>query len=497
MFPVFKACQIKEIDSFTIKNRPISSIDLMEVAVSKFCEKLLCEQPSGKFLIFAGPGNNGGDALGIARHLYQNGHCVRAYLYKCGHRLSSDCETNKQRLLEKCPQVLTVVDDEFSLPEVAADDIIIDGLFGNGLNRPLQNQFADVVKFINSTNNTVFAIDIPSGLMAENNGENIKEHVIHADYTFTFQYPKLAFLFPDNQKCVGKWSVLDIGLLKPDNVLTNVFLLDKTDVATFLRKKSVFAHKGTEGHALLLAGQVGMAGAAMLAAKACLRTGVGKVTVATQEPNRIIMQLGVPEAILHIGDVKDNAVALQRYQAVGVGPGIGTSLNMAEQLEYLLNNYRKPMVIDADAINILSVRRELMQKLPELSILTPHKLELRRLIDETDNDYDELLRSKSFAREHNVIIVLKGAFTKIIMPDGTIFVNPTGNPGMATAGSGDVLTGIITAFLAQGYEPKKAALLGVYIHGLAGDKAACCLGQHALIASDIIQFLPEAFKTLG
>lgn len=495
MLPIFKASQIKDIDAFTIKNEPVSSIDLMERAVLEFCMELLSHKQD-KFVVFAGPGNNGGDALGVARRLHEAECEVSVFLYKCGHALSDDCETNRQRLIDCHPEIIQVIDGDFFLPDIHESAVIIDGLFGNGLNRPLNGEYAEVVKFINKLPNTVISIDMPSGLMAEDNGNNIMDNIIRADFTFTFQYPKLAFFFAGSQPFVGEWSVLNIGLRKPDDMLTKVALLEWSDAASLLRKKNKFAHKGTEGHALLLAGQNGMAGAVLLAAKACLRAGVGKVTVATQEQNRGILQVGIPEAILHIGDVTDVSGGFSRYQAIGVGPGIGTSMHMAAQLEYVLKNYRKPMVVDADAINIISENRELIPLLPPLSVLTPHKLELSRLIGTTNNEYDELLKSLSFARLHHLVIVIKGAFSKIIMPDGTVLVNPTGNPGMATAGSGDVLSGIISAFLAQGYEPKEAAVLGVFIHGLAGDKAANCLGQYSLIASDIIQYLPEAFKIL-
>ena len=494
MTPIYKASQIKDIDAYTIKNMPISSINLMERAVMELCLAVQYHNKD-KFVIFAGPGNNGGDALGVARHLYEKGCSVSAFLYKCGHNLSADCLINKDRLSKTCPDVLTVVEDYY-FPDIQDSAIIIDGLFGNGLNRPLEGVYADVVKRINLLSNTVIAIDMPSGLMAENNGMNMKEHIVRADYTYTFQYPKLSFFFAENQSFVGEWKVLNIGLLNSEDTITDVFYIDNQDVIHSLKKKQKYAHKGSEGHAMILAGQVGMAGAALLATKACLRAGVGKVTVATQEQNRIILQLGIPEAILLMNEKNDYLKTLMRYQAIGVGPGIGTADKVADKLEQILNYYRQPMVIDADAINIMAVKRNLIGCIPAMSILTPHKLELKRLVNASSDDYDELIKAKTFAKENQVIMVLKGAFSKIILPNGTIFVNPTGNPGMATAGSGDVLTGIITAMLAQGYTPEKAAIIGVYLHGLAGDFAAENVGQTSLIASDIIEYLPQAFISL-
>ena len=499
MTPIFKASQIKAIDAFTIKNRPISSINLMELAVREFCNSFpfFAYNPL-HFVVVAGPGNNGGDALGIARHLIEFNQSVKVYLYKCGHRLSEDCETNKVRLEQLNSNCLTIVDECFVLPEVCENSIIIDGLFGNGLNRPLDGDYAKVVEFINGLPNEVVAIDIPSGLMAEDNGTNIQQHIVRANKTYTFQYPKLAFFFAENEPFVGQWSVLDIGLMESGDIATNIFYVNEDDVRQKLKKRSKFAHKGSQGHSLIIAGQPGMAGAALLATKACLRSGVGKVTVAIQEQNRVIIQLGIPEAILWMEDHgwDMNETALSRYQGIGIGPAIGTSEKAVNILKQILKNSLKPIVIDADAINILATDDDLTHTIPPMSILTPHKLELKRLIGPTKNDYDELITAMDYAKEHEVILVVKGAYTKTILPDGSVYINSSGNPGMATAGSGDVLTGIITALLTQGYSPQDAAVMGVYLHGKAGDFAAEKVGQTSLIASDIINCLPQAFNNI-
>ena len=500
---IFRAEQIKALDAYTIQNEPISSIDLMERAVREFVMQLEysilyrcdCTQ---HFAVIAGPGNNGGDALGIARHLIKSNYKVHAWLYQCGLRLSPDCTTNKERLNELGDDLLTIVNETFTLPEIPEDYIIIDGLFGNGLNRPLQNEYAEVVKHINKLPNEVIAIDIPSGLMAENNIGNIREHIIRADETLTFQYPKLSFFFAENAPFVGNWHTIDIGLMRSPDINSNMFFVQNEDVYPKLKHRSKYAHKGTAGHALIVAGKAGMAGAALLAGKACMRAGTGKLTIRTQEENRIIIQLGIPEAILNINQDLDGISAdyLMKFQTVAVGPGIGTSNDVVKQLDSLLSNYNSPMVIDADAINILASNAFLVDNIPPFSILTPHKLELRRLIGETQNDYEELTTTKAFAEKYQLIIVIKGAYSKIVFPNGAVCVNSTGNPGMATAGSGDVLTGVISGLLAQGYTPQDATLLGVFIHGKAGDLAAQQLCQESLIASDIIRFLPDAFKYL-
>ena len=500
---IFRSEQIKALDAYTIQNEPISSIDLMERAVREFVLQLECSflyrcDCLQHFAVIAGPGNNGGDALGIARHLVKSNYKVHAWLYQCGHRLSPDCTTNMERLKELGDDLLTIVNDTFTLPEIPEDYIIIDGLFGNGLNRPLQNEYAEVVKHINKLPNDVIAIDIPSGLMAENNTENIREHIIRAKETFTFQYPKLSFFFAENASFIGNWDTIDIGLMSSPDIKSDMIFVQNEDVYHKLKHRSKFAHKGSEGHALIVAGKTGMAGAALLAGKACMRAGAGKLTINTQEENRIIIQLGFPEAILNLNPELDgiSADSLKKFQAVAVGPGIGTSKDTVKQFDELLSNYNRPMVIDADAINILAANGFLVEKIPPFSILTPHKLELRRLIGETQNDYVELTTTKAFAEKNQLFIVIKGAYSKIVFPDGAVYVNSTGNPGMATAGSGDVLTGVISGLLAQGYTPQDATLLGVFLHGKAGDLAAQQLGQESLIASDIIRFLPDAFQYL-
>ena len=375
--------------------------------------------------------------------------------------------------------------------------LVVDGLFGTGLSRPLTGGFAAVVQYINASPATVVSIDVPSGLMTEDNGGNNMDNVIRADYTFTFQHPKLAFFFPEHEQCVGDWQVIDIGLADPDSADdTTVFttpyeMTEEGDVRRMLKPRPVFAHKGMMGHAALVAGQQGMAGAAVLASRACMRSGVGKLTVFTPEVNRAILQSAVPEAIVN-GEPTPNFA----YDALAMGPGIGTSENAEQEMSNWLNNMPLPLVLDADALNLLATHPQWLPQLPENTILTPHRGELERLVGPHKNSYDLLQKTLLFAHQNKVIVVMKGAFTAVVTPDGRAHFNTTGNAGMATAGAGDVLTGIIVALLAQGYTPEEAACLGVYVHGLAGDYAADRLGQISLIASDIIDSLPLAFKEL-
>lgn len=499
---VLTSKQIRQLDAYTIENKPISSLNLMESAALAFAGKVMehwaaDEAKAHPIVVLAGPGNNGGDALAVARILLQQGYRVDTFLFNTGTSLSDDCLANREQLLQLQHVGVEVsfheVTTQFTPPVLTHRTLVIDGLFGTGLNRPLNGGFAAVVKYVNNSHATVYAIDMPSGLMSEDNSTNIMSHVIQADCTFTFQHPKLALLFPENELYVGHWETLDIGLFEPtvlSDELLNRQLTTDADVCRFLKHRKLFAHKGMMGHALLRAGRKNMAGAAILAARGCMRSGVGKLTVSSVEDNRVILQTTIPEAIL---------ASAAEADAFGIGPGIGTD-PMAETdvtaFISMASRSNSPLVVDADAINILSKDRDLIDQLPPNTILTPHRGELSRLIGETSDSYELLEKTEAFAKITGTYIVVKGRYSAVVTPDEGIFFNVTGNAGMATAGSGDVLTGIILSLLAQGYEPLQAARLGVYLHGLAGDIAAESLSEESLLASDIIDYLPHAFRRL-
>ena len=497
---IFSSTQIHELDKYTIDHEPIKSIDLMERAASRIVAEIrhLCTAYN-TIVVFAGPGNNGGDALAVARILASEGLKVKAWLFNTTGRLSADCKTNRDRLTGmKELDSFTMVIDEFDPPTLDASTLVIDGLFGVGLNKPLTGGYASLVKYINASPSKVVSIDMPSGLMSESNEYNVRSNIIRADVTVTIQQPKLSFLFAENQQFIGELKVVDINISKEGmaQVDAHVTILEEDDVRCRMRQRDDFAHKGTMGHALIIAGSRGMAGAAMLATKACLRSGVGKVTVHTPAANIIPLQIGVPEAILDIDP--DNcffteAVNTDRFQAMGIGPGLGNNENSAITMIGQLRRAQCPIVIDADAINILATHKAWMQQLPAGCILTPHIGEFERLEGASSDSYDRLSKAIILADRQQAYIVLKGHNTAIVTPGGRIMFCPTGNSGMATAGSGDVLTGVITALLARGYAQADACLVGTYLHGLAGDIAAKKFGKESLMASDIIDALPEAF----
>lgn len=497
---IFTASQIHDLDRYTIEHEPISSIALMERAAVALKKELLglCNEGT-EIIVFAGPGNNGGDALAVTRLLRDEGVKAVAYLFNVSGKLSDDCAANRDRLKAKYADALKEITQEFEPPRLTSDVVVVDGLFGSGLSKPLTGGFAAVVRYINQSDAKVVSIDLPSGLMPEDNMYNVRQNIIEADVTLTLGMKKLCMMLADNQQYIGELRVLDIGLSRDfiRDTDAQYEVVDEMMVRNRMLSRDKFAHKGTMGHALLVAGSYGMAGAALLASKACLRSGVGKLTVHTPLCNSTIVQLGVPEAVVDIDRDEESfsqAVDSSRYDALGIGPGLGTLETAAVAMMTQIRSSKVPVVIDADALNILAVHRAWLQQLPDGMILTPHPKEMDRLCDTIPtDDYDRLMKASDLAQRLRGYIILKGHYSALCMPDGKIYFNSTGNAGMATAGSGDVLTGIITGLLARGYAPADAALVGMYLHGLAGDYAARDLGMESLVAGDIIKYLPKAF----
>lgn len=501
---IFTSTQIHELDKYTIEHEPVSSLQLMERAARAITRSIEAEWSNRTpVIVFAGPGNNGGDALAVARMLSEDNYGVTVYLFNIHNKLSADCAANKKRLQDgKKVKQFTEITVNFDPPTLSEDTLVIDGLFGSGLNKPLAGGFASLVKYLNSSQATIVSIDIPSGLMCEDNTYNIPSNILHAHLTLTLQQKKLAMLLADCQKYLGRVKVLDIRL-SPEYIRQTdcrYRILEEDDICPLLKQRDDFAHKGSMGHALLIAGSYGMSGAAILAARACLRSGVGKLTVNTPKRNYDILQTSVPEAVLQM-DVEETVfsrpVDTDPYNAMGIGPGLGTGENTAIALIAQIRRNTCPMVLDADAINILGAHRAWMQQMPEGIILTPHPKEFDRLTGYASGcDYERLSKACELAEHLQAYIILKGHYSALCLPNGNVEFNSTGNSGMATAGSGDVLTGIITALLARGYDKADACRLGMYLHGLSGDLAAKELGKESLIASDIIDYLPKAFLRL-
>jgi NAD(P)H-hydrate epimerase len=491
---LFKTDQIRQLDEFTIQNEPIASIGLMERAANRMLQQFKKDWDlSRDVLIFAGPGNNGGDGLALGRMLLETGYDVQIVLLHKG-KLSNDCETNKDRLLEFFPETFIEQVGKFSPIEISEKTLIVDALFGTGLSRPLDGFFAEAVDWINKSHRTVISIDIPSGLDGEKCG-NENEAVIHADYTYTLQFPKLSFLFAENETFVGKWTIIDIQLHPKgiEQTKTPFYFVEKKEVKNHLKTRKKFAHKGNFGHVCIIAGSKGMAGAAILASKAALKSGSGLVSVFSTEENRIILQSTVPEAMFH-SQISD----WNKFSVLACGPGMGTDKNAKQVFEEFLEENKQidHLILDADALNLLAENPKLWELIPMNTIITPHPKEFERLFGSCENSLQRLQLAKEKAMELNIFIVLKGAYTAICTPNGEIFFNSTGNPGMATGGMGDVLTGIIAGLVAQGYSHEESAILGVYLHGLAGDIALNENSEESLLPSDLIQNIGKSFKML-
>ena len=500
---IFTSAQINELDKFTIENEPVKSIDLMERAAKAITQAITEVWGSQTpVIIFAGPGNNGGDALAVGRMLCDKGYDVCAYLFNVTGHLSEDCAINRKRLSDKKAKALIEVTQEFEPPQLEAGMLVVDGLFGSGLNKPLASGFASLVKYINASPAQVVSIDMPSGLMTEDNTYNIRTNIIRANLTLTLQLPKLSFLFPENQMYIGRLKVLDIRLSKQgiDKIDANYTLIEENDIRPRMLRRDPFAHKGKMGNALIIAGSYGMGGASVLATKACLRAGAGKVTTHTPKRNSMLLQVSVPKAIIQFDreeTIFSEAVDTEDFNAVGIGPGLGTSEQTAIAIIAQLRRTQCPIVADADAINVIANHRAWLQQLPKGIIMTPHPKEFDRLEGPSTDSYERLMKARDLAQRLQGYILLKGHHTSLCLPDGHIMFNSTGNAGMATAGSGDVLTGIITGLLARGYKHEDACVVGMYLHGLAGDIAARELGIESVIASDLIQYIPQAFKRIN
>lgn len=498
MIKILSCDQIKEIDRYTIENEPVSSSDLMERAAGKLFEWIVVRYDRSKrFRIFTGPGNNGGDGLVLARLLWYGGYKAELYNILFTDKYSIDYLINRKRVEEIREIPIIDIEKSSDLPLITDDDIIIDAIFGSGLSRPVDGIALEAIRHINDSVSTVVAVDIPSGLFGEDNSKNIPGNIVRAYFTLSFQFPKLSFMFADCYKYTGDWHILNIGL-HPEairNTISPYHLTEKGDITAILKTRGKFDHKGNFGHGLLIAGSRHKTGAAILSAKAALRTGIGLITCHTSSAGSSVIQASLPEAMIQ-PDRNDTIITDinldGNFTAFGAGPGIGTSEETCGALHKMLSDCNKPLILDADAINILGLQKEWLKLMPPGTILTPHMKEFERIAGETENSYTRLMVQIAFSSEYKCVVVLKGAHTSVTLPDGRVFFNSTGNPGMATAGSGDVLTGIILSLLAQGYSPADASIAGVYIHGLAGDIAAEKFPFESLVASDIVENIGNA-----
>ncbi len=500
---IFTNAQIRAIESAVIEKEGVTTIELVERAATAVTWEVMSRwRPSRPVLVFAGPGNNGADALAVARMLADEGYQVEVLLFNVtGRGLSEACTYYRDRLKESAGVVFTEVTSDFNPPVITSDMIVIDGLFGSGLKEPLKGGFRSLVDYINSSKATIVSIDIPSGMFAEWNEANLSRNVIHATMTFAIEFPRLAFFIPDNAEFLGEWKVLDIKLAGSEarGEQSPYYLLEKSDVHRILRPRPEFAHKGMFGSMLLVAGCYGMMGAAHMAALGALRSGVGKLTVHAPRSGFIPMQTSVPEAMFH-ADHHDIVITdispKHEYSVVALGPGIGTHDYTVRAVETFIGTATKPMVIDADGLNCIAQRPNLLERVPPMSVITPHAGEFDRLFGPHTSHEMRLRTAVEKSHYYNLIILLKGRYTCVVRPDGKIYFIGSGCAAMATPGSGDVLTGIIGSLMAQGYTPDLAAAIGAYIHGVAGSMARDSEGEYGVLATDIARFTSQAIRDI-
>ncbi|KAA2216584.1 NAD(P)H-hydrate dehydratase [Maribacter flavus] len=496
---VFTAAQIYKADTFTIEKQQITSDALMERAATQIFNWMHVRMQGApvKIHLFCGIGNNGGDGIALARHLFEHGYDIAVYVVKYSDKRSKDFLTNLDRLKDR--KIWPIyMDADSNMPEIHPNDIIVDAIFGIGLNRTPDAWVAKIIQHLNTSKAFILSVDIPSGLFTDSVPED-KEAVIKANYVLSFQVPKLVFFLPETGIYVEQWEVLDIGLDAEFlmNEKTDFELISKNEVLQFYRPRTKYSHKGSYGHALIVGGSYGKIGAVILTSRAALKAGSGLVTVYVPECGYAILQTAIPEVMV-LTNGKEAIEAIEfdmKPTVIGLGIGMGIHDKTGKALEHFLKANKLPLVLDADALNILSKNQDLMDFIPENSILTPHPKELERLVGKWKDDFEKLEKVRQFTDKRKVVLVVKGAHS-ITFFEGRGYINTTGNPGMATAGSGDALTGIITGLIAQGYSSLQAAIFGVYIHGKSGDISVENTGYQALIASDIIEGIGSAFLDL-
>lgn len=497
---IFNAKQIYEADKFTMDKQGITSEQLMERAAIRIFNWMhsRIQGTQAKIHLFCGIGNNGGDGLALARHLRDHDYNIEVFVVNYSEHRSKDFLINLDRLKEKGVWP-NFINEQSKFPDIGKDGIVVDAIFGIGLNRVPDTWLIGLMRHLNGSNAFILAIDMPSGLFMDTGLPNT-DGVVKANYVLTFQVPKLVFFLPETGRYIDHWEVLDIGLDRDflSGLNTGYELIGKGEVLSMYMPREKFSHKGSYGHSLIIGGSYGKIGAVVLAAKGSMLAGSGLVTTYAPKCGYGPLQTALPEAMV-ITDNEEGEISEIDFglvpSAIGIGVGMGTTGATSRAFSNFLMGNKLPLVVDADGLNILSKDMGLLGKMPPQTVLTPHPKELERMLGEWTDDFDKLKKAKEFSEKYDCILVIKGAHTITVYKDKG-YVNTTGNPGMATGGSGDVLTGIITGLIAQGYSPLNAAIFGVYLHGKAADIAVGECGFQALIASGILSNIGKAYMDL-
>ncbi|TAH01487.1 MAG: NAD(P)H-hydrate dehydratase [Sphingobacteriales bacterium] len=494
MLKLLTAAQTQLADKYTIENLAISSWELMERACNAFVTTFLSKFTERKktISVFCGKGNNGGDGLAIARMLIGEGFTqTKVFIADFEKNETPNFKQNLERLqsLDADISYLSKADD-LETPQV---DFIIDALFGYGLNRALTGEWPNLIEKINNFSAYKIAVDIPSGLPAE--GEPFNNKIICADWVISFQRPKLNFLLPLSNSFIKKWKVVNIGLDENyiQSIATPYFWFWKGDVQNWLKPRKAFTHKGLLGHALIIAGNTQTMGAALICTEACIKTGAGLTTAMVNSSALVALNTRIPEAMFVSRD--DETINFGKYTVIAIGPGLGINNEATALLKSVLKTAQKPLVLDADALNILSENPEFINLIPKNSVLTPHIKEFDRLFGTHQTCWQRIETAFKQAKKLQVYIVLKNRYTMIFNPNGACYFNSSGSPAMANGGMGDALTGIITSTIAQGYEIEKAVLIAVFTHGYVGEQLA--KKMFSVTATAVIKQIPYALKELA
>ncbi|MCM1449453.1 MAG: NAD(P)H-hydrate dehydratase [Clostridiales bacterium] len=501
---LFTTQQINDIERYTIEHDHVSILDLVDRVAEGVTFEIESRWKPGKpVVIFAGCENNGAIALAVARMLAEHGYRPEVYLINVGgNALNATCRAYRDALLALDFDIyFNEIVKEFSIPKLHTGHLVVDGLFGAGIKENIKGGYRTLVQYINDSGASIVSIDVPSGMFGDSNPFAVNRDIIHAQLTLAIQFPRIAFFNPDNAELVGEWKIIDVGLSDAaiHNTPSRHHLIEADEVKSLLHPRPLHSSKADFGAGMLIAGSYGMMGAAILAARAANRVGIGKLTVQAPKCGYEILQTSVPEALYQYnkGDYFMTQLKVEKpYDAIAIGPGLGTNDATLQALENFLLSRTSPVILDADALNCIARKPALLNSVPVLSIITPHVGEFDRLFGQHTSAELRLQKAIEMSRFYNIIIVLKGHYTATVRPDGIVCYNSSGTPAMATAGAGDVLTGIILALMAQGYKPEQASMMGVYIHGIAGEIAAREQGEYGVTAGDIADNVGRAIMTI-
>ncbi len=506
--------EMNKIDEYIMNDIGIPGAVLMENAGGIVAQQICDDFDNLKnVLIISGVGNNGGDGFVIARRLHEKGVNVKVIVVGQPKEMQSDAQLYFQ-IIKTLGLPIYNINDAGAVSQlekiIPVQDVVVDALFGTGLSKPIEGFYAMIVEVVNRLSKYIFAVDVPSGV--DSNSGQILGVAIKANKTISFIYPKIGNIMYPAADCCGELLVKSIGVgtdfIPTETMKYNVITDDLARKLIPPRPKD--SHKGTYGTACVIAGSSGMTGAAILTCKAALRCGLGLLKLYIPESLRHLITMSIPEAVIvPIEEMRRGVVSLSQIDyivsnvgessVVAVGPGCGVSGEMSEMIRRLITELDNPLIIDADGLNALAKNVDWLNEKKSQIILTPHPGEMARLLDTTIEEVmlNPIDTATSFAKKYGVIVVLKSSRTVIANPSGEVYVNVNGNTGMATGGTGDVLTGIITGFIAQGLSLYHAAILGVYIHGSAGDEMSVSKGEFGLVATDLVEGMPYAFRKLG